>query len=311
MQVETPRTKPNGKSATPPAGWESWLGSAAVAKRLNISLRTLQGLVEAGHLGYYDAPDGTKRYSQQSLSDFEKDQDLLFAEDALDGGDKDAKASREGIPAEAIRATAELLKSAHKQNLELHRLVIEGFQAASEAQQKTIQQLQNRNDHFETIFMELMRQREEMFDQRLERETTRENFRAVQQRRTELFEQSKLWGSQLIDAWKQRIMSGTAATTGGSTAPAAGVPADKMAAVMKLLGSIDPQQLEFLAMMGVFNGEQLECLEKILGRKVGTSQSASKETSPDAANANPATTASGTAEPKAGEPAQESETTNA
>ena len=307
METTTQRTKSNGKSATPPAGWESWLGSAAVAKRLNISLRTLQGLVEAGHLGYYDAPDGTKRYSQQSIGDFEKDQDLLFAEDALESADKDAKASREGIPAEGIRATAELLKVAQKQNLELHRLVIEGFQAASEAQQKTIAQLQGRNDHFEQIFMELMKQREEMFDARLERETTRENFRAVQQRRTELFEQSKQWASQLIDAWKQRIVAGTAAGATTPGAPSSAVPPDKMSAVMKLLGSIDPGQLEFLAMMGVFNADQLACLETILGRKVGN-QAAPKETSPGA-DANPAATAApGTADASAAESAKERET---
>jgi DNA-binding transcriptional MerR regulator len=295
MPLETPRTKPNGRSAIPPAGWESWLGSAAVAKRLNISLRTLQFLVEAGHLGSYDAPDGTRRYSQQSLSDFETNQELLFAEDSLDSGDKDAKASREGIPAEAIRATADLLKSAHKQNLELHKLVIEGFQAASEAQQKTIEQLQQRNDHFEHVFMELMHQREEMFDQSLERETTRRNFEAVQQRRTELFEQSKTWGTQLIEIWKQKTF-GANETSGRDT----DVPAEKMAAVMTLLKSIEPAQLEFLAMMGVFNSEQLDCLEKILGKKMPSS----KKTSPGAETPNPAATAPGTAQSAADEPAK-------
>jgi hypothetical protein len=283
-ETSSQRTKPNGKPP-PPLGWECWLGSAAAAKTLGVSLRTLQTLIEHGHLMSLDAPDGTRRFSQQALEEFERERDLLFGEDTLDEGE-DKKASREGIPADAIRATAELLKSAHKQNLELHALVVTGFKAASDAQQKTIDQLQKRNDHFETMFLQFMQQREEMFDHAQEREQTRERFKAVEQRRTEILEQAKVWGTQIVDAWRTKYVA--EATAKGAES----VPADKMAAVMKLLSSIDPSQLEMLAMMGVFNAEQLACLEQILGRKVG-SPAAAPKSSPGVETPNPVATAPG------------------
>lgn len=255
------RTKPNGKQSAP-LGWESWFGSPAAAKSLGVSLRTLQQLVENGHLAALDAPDGTKRFSQQSLEEFQRDRELLFGDDGI-SDDADLKASREGIPADAIRATAELLKSAHRQNLELHSLVITGFKAASDAQQKTIAQLQDRNDHFEQVFQNLLRQREELFDYSLERENARKRMDGVEERRREILQQSKVWGTQIIDTWKQRFLSNAVTKDGKS------VPAEKLQAVMSLLESIDPKQLELLAMLELFSKEQIEALEQILGRKVG------------------------------------------
>lgn len=259
MTEERTTNKVNGKAA--PLGWESWLGSPAAAKMLGISLKALQRLIENGHLAAFNAPDGTKRFSQKSLEEYQRDQELLFGTDGVDE-DEDRKASREGIPADAIRATAELLKSAHRQNLELHSLVVSGFKAATEAMQKTIGQLQDRNDHFEKVFETLLQQREELFDQALERENARKLFDSTEERRKAILEQTKVWGSEIINTWKQRALQ-TAASQGGKS-----IAADKLQVLMGFLQSIDPKQLELLAMMGVFTKEQLDALEQILGRKV-------------------------------------------
>jgi hypothetical protein len=245
------RTKSNGKP--PPEGWERWLGSAAAAKQLRCSIKTLNSLVADGHLCCYDAPDGTKRFNQQSLTDFEDPS--LFEDDELDNSDK--KASREGIPAEAIRATSELLKASNKQNLELHTLVIQGFKAASEAQQKTIESQQSQLNHYHTLVDQVLAERENMLDARLEREVARENYQAVQKRRTELFEQSKVWANDLVGVLKQRLET----LTPGQADP-------KLNAAIELLKTIDPRQLEVLATMGFFNPTQIGYLERILGRKL-------------------------------------------
>jgi len=301
-EVET-RAKPTNGKRPPPDGWERWLGSVAAAKQLRCSLKTLNTLVSDGHLFCYDAPDGTKRFNQQSLTEFEDAAESLFEDDELEKADK--KASREGIPAEAIRATAELLKASQKQNLELHQLVIQGFKAASDAQQQTIHSQQLQLNHYTQLIDQVLAERENMLDARLEREVARENYQAVQKRRTELFEQSKVWANDLVGVLKQRLET----LTPGQADP-------KLNAAIELLKTIDPRQLEVLATMGFFNPTQIGYLERILGRKLSEDpkpepKASTAKTSPEPAV--PTATGSG-AEPSAATAAAaapESEQTNA
>lgn len=228
-------------------------GSTKACRMLGVSLRKLNTLIANGDIKSWKAPDGTRRFKREWLQDFVDDQQQIPEDD--DDIIDDKKASREGIPAEAIRATAELLKASQKQNLELHELVLRGFKAATEAQDKTIERLQARNNRYEDIIDQLFKSREDYFDAQLDREMVRDAHKAAAERRSQLFEISKGYAGELLDIVKKKF--------GVDDATSA-----KLQAAVELLSGLNPKQIEVAAMMGFFTPAQVALIEKILGHAV-------------------------------------------
>lgn len=262
MAVE-PTAKPNGKSNGAANGfvddadlishWNNLPSSARAARLLGITLQKLNALVKDGSLRAYTAPDGTKRFKTQWLDEFRAECEEL--PDDEDDASADKKAAREGIPAEAIRATAELLKASQRQNLELHELVLKGFKAATEAQDITIQRLQSRNERYETIIEKLLQAREDYYDSQMERDMVREQQRAASERRAQMFEIAKSNAGDLFEIVKRKFGVDDATTA-------------KLGAAVELLSGLAPEQIEVAAAMGFFSPKQIELIEQILGRKI-------------------------------------------
>ncbi|MFA5634626.1 MAG: hypothetical protein WC977_01860 [Anaerovoracaceae bacterium] len=245
--------------------WPNLPGSTKACRTLGISLRKLNQLIADGDIKSWKAPDGTRRFKVAWLEDFAKDREDIPDDD--DDIIDDKQASRQGIPAEAIRATAELLKASQKQNLELHELVLKGFKAATEAQDKTIERLQSRNNRYEDIIDQLFKSREEYFDSQLEREMVRESHKSAAERRAQVFEIAKGYSGDLLDILKKKFGVDDATNA-------------KLAAAVELLSGLNPKQIEVAAMMGFFTPAQVALIEKILGHAVQaapTAETASKE----------------------------------
>ncbi len=262
MAEETTPKRTNGSSDEDVdlrSVWPNLPGSTKACRSLGISLRKLNQLIADGDIRSWKAPDGTRRFKTKWLEDFAKDRDEIPEDD--DDIIDDKQASRQGIPAEAIRATAELLKASQKQNLELHELVLKGFKAATEAQDKTIERLQARNNRYEDIIDQLFKSREEYFDAQLDRELVRDAHKAAAERRSQVFEIAKSYSGDLLEILKKRF--------GVDDATSA-----KLSAAVELLSGLNPKQIEVAAMMGFFSPEQVALIEKILGHKVDTAPAA-------------------------------------
>lgn len=248
--------KSNGassKSYRNEEAWTTWPGFPRAAKTLGVSMKRLREMVTFGEIESFKAEDGTIRFRPQWLEEYIKDRDGI--PDDEDERSSDQQASRHGIPAEAIRATGDLLRASQLQNLELHRLVLQGFKAATEAQDVTIQRLLMRQEQYEAIITDLLKAREQYFDAQLEREVMRNQHVAAQKRRDELFEVSKGWAGELIEGLKQKY---------GLTSEAGA----KVRAAIELLKALSPDQVEVGAMMGFFTEEQIQLIEQILGRPI-------------------------------------------
>ncbi len=245
----------NGKSYPNDEAWTTWPGSTKTCKILGVSMKALREMVDHGEIQAHHANDGTLRFKHEWLDEFLRDRDEIPEDETNDTKKSDKAASREGIPADAIRATAELLRSSQNQNLELHKLVLQGFRAASEAQDVTIQRLLERNAQYEGIITELLKAREAYFDAQLEREVMRNQHAAAQKRRDELFEVSKGWAGELVQGLKFKY--GLTEESG-----------EKVKAAIKLLNELSPEQIEVGSMMGFFTATQIEHIETILGRKI-------------------------------------------
>jgi len=289
--------------------WSTWPGVARAAKILVVSLKQMRDMVTFGEIQCHHAKDGTVRFHPGWLEEYIADRDEI-PEDEPDGK-SDKAASRAGIPADAIRATAELLRSSQSQNLDLHRLVLQGFKAASEAQDTTIQRLLERQGQYENIITDLLKAREMYFDAQLEREVMRNQHAAAQRRRDELFEVSKGWAGEIVQGLKHRY--GLDEASGA-----------KVNAAIELLKMLTPEQIEVGAMMGFFSAEQIAHIETIIGRKIPrpapqgsqpNGKAGPKEDAPaGAAEPPPAAPAEATANEtqpaQAGEAAQAADTTN-
>jgi hypothetical protein len=248
----------NPKADYPNAdAWTTWPGMSRAAKTLGVSLKRLRDMVTFGEIQAHHGSDGTIRFRPVWLEEYIEDRDGIpeDEDDAPSPKKSDKAASREGIPADAIRATAELLRSSQSQNLELHRLVLQGFKAATEAQDVTIQRLLERQAQYESIITDLLKAREMYFDAQLEREVMRNQHVSAQKRRDELFEVSKGWAGEIIQGLKHKY--GLDEESGA-----------KVNAAIELLKALSPEQIEVGAMMGFFTGEQIELIEKIIGRKI-------------------------------------------
>jgi hypothetical protein len=269
--------------------WNNLPSSARAAKILGISLARLNALIRDGNLQAYSAPDGTRRFKPIWLEEFKRECEELPDDEEESSAAADKKAAREGIPAEAIRATAELLKASQRQNLELHELVLKGFKAATEAQDITIQRLQGRNERYESIIEKLLQAREDYFDAQLERDMLRQQQQAASERRSQLFEMAKANAGDLFDILKKKFGVDD-------------VTSKKLSAAVELLSGLNPQQIEVAAMMGFFTPDQMSLIEQIIGKKINAN-SAPKNTQnkAEAAGSSPAASA----EPaKAGESEQ-------
>lgn len=236
--------------------WTTWPGMSRAAKTLGVSMKRLRDMVTFGEIQAHHGSDGTVRFRPAWLDEYIEDRDGIPEDEAdVDPKKSDKAASREGIPADAIRATAELLRSSQSQNLELHRLVLQGFKAATEAQDVTIQRLLERQSQYESIITDLLKAREMYFDAQLEREVMRNQHASAQKRRDELFEVSKGWAGELIQGLKHKY--GLDEESG-----------QKVQAAIELLKALTPEQIEVGSMMGFFSAEQIDLIEKIIGRKI-------------------------------------------
>ncbi|MFA5053729.1 MAG: hypothetical protein WC565_06710 [Parcubacteria group bacterium] len=235
--------------------WTTWPGMSRAAKTLGVSMKRLRDMVTFGEIQAHHGSDGTIRFRPVWLDEYIADRDAIPDDEEDTPRKSDKAASREGIPADAIRATAELLRSSQSQNLELHRLVLQGFKAATEAQDTTIQRLLKRQEQYESIITDLLKAREQYFDAQLEREVMRNQHVAAQRRRDELFEVSKGWAGEIIQGLKHKY--GLDEESGA-----------KVNAAIELLKALTPEQIEVGAMMGFFSAEQIDLIEKIIGRKI-------------------------------------------
>lgn len=262
MAEPTPAKPSNGASdsdADLKSLWPNLPGSTKACRTLGISLRRLNQLIADGDIKSWKAPDGTRRFKTKWLEEFVKDREDIPEDD--DDIINDKEASRQGIPAEAIRATAELLKASQKQNLELHELVLKGFKAATEAQDKTIERLQARNNRYEDIIDQLFKSREDYFDAQLDREMVRDAHKSAAERRAQVFEIAKTYSGDLLEILKKKF--GVDETTSA-----------KLSAAVELLSGLNPKQIEVAAMMGFFTPAQVALIEKILGHKVDAASAA-------------------------------------
>lgn len=237
--------------------WTTWPGMSRAAKTLGVSMKRLRDMISFGEIQAHHGSDGTIRFRPAWLDEYIEDRDSIpeDEDDAPSPKKSDKAASREGIPADAIRATAELLRASQSQNLELHRMLLQGFKAASEAQDVTIQRLLERQAQYESIITDLLKAREMYFDAQLEREVVRNQHAGAQKRRDELFEVSKGWAGELIQGLKHKY--GLDEESG-----------QKVQAAIELLKALTPEQIEVGAMMGFFSAEQIDLIEKIIGRKI-------------------------------------------
>lgn len=250
------KQKTNGKNYPNEDAWTTWPGSTKACKILGVSMKALREMVAYGEIQAHHGSDGTLRFRREWLDEFIADKDEIPDDDLVSDAKKsDKAASREGIPADAIRATAELLRASQSQNLELHRMLLQGFKAASEAQDVTIQRLLERQSQYESIITDLLKAREMYFDAQLEREVMRNQHVAAQKRRDELFEVSKGWAGEIIQGLKHKY--GLDEESGA-----------KVQAAIELLKALSPEQIEVGATMGFFSIAQIELIEKILGRKI-------------------------------------------
>lgn len=299
--AEQPTLKPNGSQPVPPKAatgyrnedaWTTWPGYARAAKLLNVSMKRLRAMVDFGEIQCYRAEDGTVRFRPNVIEDYIKDRDGV--PDDEEEKNSDQYAARQGIPAEAIRATGDLLRASQAQNLELHRLVLQGFKAATEAQDVTIQRLLGRQEQYEAIITQLLKAREEYFDAQLEREVMRNQHAAAQRRRDELFEVSKGWAGDIIEGLKLRYGIDTES-------------GKKVHAAINLLKALTPEQIEVGAMMGFFSEQQIELIEQIIGRKIPRpkkdepSQNTASAGAADSSSSAPATPSTETPPAEAGE----------
>ncbi len=244
------QTKPNGKLN---GEWTNWPMATGACKKLGISLAQLQALVRDGIVQSFRAPNNTLRFKPEWLEEYVTDlQEIPIGdEEEL----KDRQAARSGIPSDAIRATADLLKAAQSQNLELHKLVIQGFKASHDAQDKTIERLLSRLDKTEGVINQLYEAREAYFDAQLERQIVLEQHKAAGERRTQMWTLTTQYLGDLVQGAKKKWGLDDAST-------------EKLGAAAQLLQTMTAEQIEVAAMMGFFNDEQCDLIEKIIGRKV-------------------------------------------
>lgn len=250
------KQKTNGKQYPNEDAWTTWPGATKACKILGVSMKALREMVAYGEIQAHHGSDGTIRFRRDWLDEYLADKDEIPDDEiTVDAKKSDKAASREGIPADAIRATAELLRASQSQNLELHRMLLQGFKAASEAQDVTIQRLLERQSQYESIITDLLKAREMYFDAQLEREVMRNQYAAASKRRDELFEVSKGWAGEIIQGLKHKY--GLDEESG-----------QKVQAAIELLKALTPEQIEVGATMGFFSIAQIELIEKILGRKI-------------------------------------------
>ena len=252
-EPSTTPDKSNGKAYRNEDAWTTWPSMSRAAKLLQVSAKRLKEMVQFGEIPSFKGSDGTVRFRPEWISEYLADKADTPEDEDSKGSDRDA--SRQGIPAEAIRATGELLRASQQQNLELHKLVLQGFKAATEAQDVTIQRLLARQEQYEVIITDLLRARESYFDAQLEREVMRTQHVAAQKRRDELFEVSKGWAGEIIEGLKHRYGLDTESKT-------------KVNAAIDLLKALSPEQIEVGATMGFFTEAQIVLIEQILGRKI-------------------------------------------
>jgi hypothetical protein len=284
------KQKTNGKQYPNEDAWSTWPGATKACKILGVSMKALREMVAYGEIQAHHGSDGTIRFRREWLDEYIADKDEIPEDEvAADPKKSDKAASREGIPADAIRATAELLRASQSQNLELHRMLLQGFKAASEAQDVTIQRLLERQSQYESIITDLLKAREMYFDAQLEREVMRNQHAAASKRRDELFEVSKGWAGEIIQGLKHKY--GLDEESGA-----------KVNAAIELLKALTPEQIEVGAMMGFFSAEQIDLIEKIIGRKVPRPKPESSEP-PPAPGASQNTESAGAAESSSAAPA--------
>jgi len=286
------KQKTNGQKNYPNEdAWTTWPGSTKACKILGVSMKALREMVAYGEIQAHHGSDGTLRFRREWLDEYITDKEEIPDDEAVSDAKKsDKAASREGIPADAIRATAELLRASQSQNLELHRMLLQGFKAASEAQDVTIQRLLERQSQYESIITDLLKAREMYFDAQLEREVMRNQHVAAQKRRDELFEVSKGWAGEIIQGLKHKY--GLDEESGA-----------KVNAAIELLKALTPEQIEVGAMMGFFTSEQIDLIEKIIGRKIPRPKPDASAEPPPASNGKQNTESAGAAESSSAAPA--------
>lgn len=217
-------------------------------------MRTVKKLCTQGVLVSARTPLGTVRVDPKSIETYVNER-VANSEDVDDEIAEDRDAARQGIPAEAIRATADLLKAAQSQNLELHKLVIQGFKASHEAQDKTIARLLERVDRTELVIAQLYDARENYFDSQLERQMLIDSHKAAGERRTQMWNLSTQYLGDLVQGMKKKWGLDEESTA-------------KLGAAADLLKTMSPEQIEVAAMMGFFNEQQCDLIEKIVGRPI-------------------------------------------
>ena len=252
-EVETgTSTRANGNGGVLNS-WTNWPSVTGACRLLEISIGELNRLVREGVIESFKAPNGTLRFKQEWLDDYKHARDELPAD--KDEDNKDREAARVGIPAEAIKATAELLKAAQQQNLELHKLVIQGFKASHDAQAKTIDQLLSRQEKHEAVISALYAAREAYFDNQLERQLVVDSHKAAGERRTAMWNMSTQYLGELVQGVKKKW--------GLEDGPTA-----QFGAVAELLKTLNAEQIEVACMMGFFSEAQIALIEKIIGKPI-------------------------------------------
>lgn len=230
-----------GSPPTPEGcGWSTWPGGAAAAKRLCLSMQRLNRMVRDGDLVAYTAPDGSRRFRPEELDALAIELRSVELEDEA--------AVPNGPTGDHVRAVTEALKNAVKHAENAFGLVTSPALKFQEAQQQLTDRLLKRVGDLEAAHDELIRARERYLTEQEERRIMAEEFAAREARRTEVMRIITGHGPDLMSAITQRL--------GGSS---------RVAAVGKLLESLDPEFVRGLLDEDVLNAEQQEHLRAALG----------------------------------------------
>lgn len=243
----------NGQQVPDEAIRSQWPGLAAVCQRLHMPIARVQELVRDGHLRTYQA-FGTARFNPDEVEAFSS----ALSEVPSDEDAEDRKAARAGMPAEGVRATGDLLrqvttalKESHELCMQLHKLNMDSWIKANDAQDRAFTRMLDRCTKYEAVIDQYLDAREEQFSAQALRDMAKDTNQATLRRRDEMWQTTKTQFTKLADIIAKRVGFDE-------------ITVRKLTLVNDLLATMPRVQLEVLLESGFLNDSQKETIKQFL-----------------------------------------------
>lgn len=256
----------------PPNGWQSWPRGINAAARLGISVRRMRLLIESGNLTATKCPDKSVRYNPEEIEELASDlrtvsKRTFGEEDDSDDSSLDELEERPRSAATVDQINKTLvtaLQNANSMVLQMHELLSKGAKAQADVQDRVIQRLLEREEAREKVIGDNYLQRENYYNQQLERDLAAKQAGNVEQRRAEMWTITKSHLDKLIEMAYVKF----------------GMPPEvvkKLEPALQLLQKLSPTQMQMLLSSGFLTPEQEKLVRQIIDDAPSADEQAATE----------------------------------